>query len=135
MYICTKSGRYDVREGVGAANWQPRALHRGRRRSPWWIRDRGHQSTTLTPPSRASAFSMGVGALGGGVRVADWQPRPRIDRGPRLGSGLPIGDHDPSTEVAGVLCGCRRPRWRIWGCQLAAQPSPPSIFLYRTKMK
>ncbi|PKI58918.1 hypothetical protein CRG98_020664 [Punica granatum] len=27
-----------------------------------------------------------------------------------LGLGPPIGDPNPSTEVASVLCGCRRPR-------------------------
>ncbi|PKI79149.1 hypothetical protein CRG98_000441 [Punica granatum] len=35
-----------------------------------------------------------------------------------------LGDPDPSTEVTGVLCGCRRPR----GHQLAAPPPSPLRF-------
>ncbi|PKI70755.1 hypothetical protein CRG98_008847 [Punica granatum] len=56
-----------------------------------------------------------------GVGVTNWQPRPRINRGPESkspvnsGSEPPIGDPDPSAEGAGVLCGCRRPRWRVRG--------------------
>ncbi|PKI77021.1 hypothetical protein CRG98_002524, partial [Punica granatum] len=41
-------------------------------------------------------------------------------------SGPPISDLDPSTEVVGVLCGCRRPWWRVWGHRLAAPT--PSLF-------
>ncbi|PKI54133.1 hypothetical protein CRG98_025465 [Punica granatum] len=54
-------------------------------------------------------------------------PEPRIDQGQvggsRLirGSGPPISDLDPSTEVASVLCGCRQPRWRDWGRRLEAR--------------
>ncbi|PKI47536.1 hypothetical protein CRG98_032126 [Punica granatum] len=36
------------------------------------------------------------------------------------GLGPPIGDPDPSIEVASVLRGYRRPQWRGRGCQLAA---------------
>ncbi|PKI62258.1 hypothetical protein CRG98_017338 [Punica granatum] len=45
-------------------------------RSAQLIRGRGRQSATLTPPPRSLASSVGVGALGGGFGVADWQPRP-----------------------------------------------------------
>ncbi|PKI59917.1 hypothetical protein CRG98_019690 [Punica granatum] len=72
-----------------------------------------------TPPPRTLAPTKDSGDLGGGVRVADWRSRPRIDRGLRL--RVP----DPSIEVPNVLGGCRRPWWKGWSRRLAAPtPSP-----------
>ncbi|PKI64923.1 hypothetical protein CRG98_014665 [Punica granatum] len=45
-------------------------------RGPWSIRVRGSQLATPNPPSRESVPTKDVGALGGGVGVADWLPRP-----------------------------------------------------------
>ncbi|OWM84485.1 hypothetical protein CDL15_Pgr000925 [Punica granatum] len=40
-------------------------------------------------------------------------------------SGPPISDPDLSTEVTNVLCGCRRPQWRVRSRRLVAPtPSP-----------
>ncbi|PKI42614.1 hypothetical protein CRG98_036996 [Punica granatum] len=64
---------------------------------------------------------------GEGAEAANRRPRP-LHRGrqrPLWVSALDGPDPDPSTEVAGVLCGCRRSRWRGRDCRLAAPiPSP-----------
>ncbi|PKI66171.1 hypothetical protein CRG98_013424 [Punica granatum] len=44
------------------------------------------------------------------------------------GLGPPIGDPNPSTEVAGVLCGCWCPRWRVQGRRLVAPTLSPFDF-------
>ncbi|PKI71891.1 hypothetical protein CRG98_007750 [Punica granatum] len=71
-----------------------------------------------------------AGDLSGGVGVANWWPSTLNRLGTSswrspFGSGLgsPIGNPDPSIEVVGVLCECRRPWWRGQGRRLAA-PTP-----------
>ncbi|PKI45213.1 hypothetical protein CRG98_034391 [Punica granatum] len=85
--------------------------HGARRRTRW--KGRGHRLAASTPnlsrtPSRRSLVYLGLRPL--------------------------IGDPDPSIEVAGVLCGYQRPRWRDRDHRLAA-PTPPflSIFLIGLK--
>ncbi|OWM79638.1 hypothetical protein CDL15_Pgr023050 [Punica granatum] len=92
-----------VDSGFGASNRQPRLLHRGRRRPLW-----------------ASATSV----EGSGLPIGGPDPSRSI-----RGSGLPIGNPNSSTEVGGVLCGCRRPRWRGRGCRLVA-PTPPPLSIF-----
>ncbi|PKI45479.1 hypothetical protein CRG98_034134 [Punica granatum] len=67
-----------------------------------------------------------------GNEESEWpigDPHPESIRNLQLGipinSGLgpPISDPDPSIEVADVLCGYRRPRWRGQGHRLVA-PTP-----------
>ncbi|OWM73536.1 hypothetical protein CDL15_Pgr026635 [Punica granatum] len=95
---------------IGRESGSARPLHLGHRRPLW-----------------------GTGDLGGGVGVARLatltpnRPRTPTRRSPvDSGSGPPIGDPDTSTEVADVLCGHRRPRWRGRGRQLpASTPNRP----------
>ncbi|PKI56422.1 hypothetical protein CRG98_023160 [Punica granatum] len=74
-------------EGIGAANRQPRTLHRGH------------------CPQRTSETSVeGLGSPIGGPdpeSTGDFGLKSPIDSG----SGLPIGNPDSSTEVAGTLGG------------------------------
>ncbi|PKI43001.1 hypothetical protein CRG98_036608 [Punica granatum] len=98
-------------------------------------RGRGRQSVTLTPPPRSPASSVGAGDLYEGVGVVDWWPQTPNRPGTRWrslvdsGFGPPIGDPNPSTEVAGTHRGCRRLRWRDRGRRLAA-PTPPSLSIF-----
>ncbi|PKI71138.1 hypothetical protein CRG98_008436 [Punica granatum] len=77
----------------------------------WWPRPQIDQGLRLGVLSR-----FGVGAANRRTQTLH-RGRRHPQRTPTAspvdsGSGPPIGDPDPSTEVVGVLCGCRRPRWR-----------------------
>ncbi|PKI74332.1 hypothetical protein CRG98_005212 [Punica granatum] len=93
-------------EGLGVANWRPQTLHQGRRHPQ------------RTPATSADGSRSPIGG-----------PDPESTGDPKSeslvdsGSSTPIGDPDPSIEGTGVLCGCRRPRWRGRGLRLAA-PTP-----------
>ncbi|PKI56875.1 hypothetical protein CRG98_022704 [Punica granatum] len=70
-------------EGIGAANRRPQTLHRGCR----------HPQRTL------ATLVEGSGSPIGGL-----DPESTED---------PESNSDPSTEGTSILCGCRRPRWRV----------------------
>ncbi|PKI38800.1 hypothetical protein CRG98_040813, partial [Punica granatum] len=124
--------------GVLCGSRRPRWRGQGGRLAtptlPNRFRVRGRQSATLTPPPRSAASSVGGGDLGGGSEtsvegsrwaIGDPDPSQSIQ-----GSGSPISDPDSSTEVGGVLCGSRRPRWRGQGGRLAT-PILPNRFRVR----
>ncbi|PKI45687.1 hypothetical protein CRG98_034003 [Punica granatum] len=70
--------------------------------------------------------------------VVDWWPQPSESTGISnlrswwiQGRKPPICGPDPTSMIAGIICGCMRLRWWGWGCQPAISvPSPffPLIF-------
>ncbi|PKI51229.1 hypothetical protein CRG98_028377 [Punica granatum] len=80
--------------------------HEGRRRS-WW-RGRGHRLVAPTPNRLGTFESKGRQlAAPNSIRLGTSDLESLVDSG----LGPPIGDPNRSSEVAGVLRGCRRPRW------------------------
>ncbi|PKI39198.1 hypothetical protein CRG98_040404 [Punica granatum] len=127
MYSVRHSGpikKIENGEGVGAANWRTRPLHEvagnlsGRVEVAEW-----RSQPQIDQGLRVSATSVnGLGSpIGGSDLESTGDSEPEVPG--RLGLGPPIGDPNPSTEVAGVFRGYRLPWWRGRGRELAA-PTP-----------
>ncbi|PKI48385.1 hypothetical protein CRG98_031238, partial [Punica granatum] len=123
----THRGRGDIDGGVGVTGWRPQPrIDRGLRvKGPQLIQGWGRR---LTPPSRSPIPTEDAGNLRGGGRrlVAPIPNRPgtsNSDSSIDSWLGQPIGDPDPSTEIARVLHGYQNPRRRGRSRRLAA-PTP-----------